>query len=184
MRRMEDRLVTQRKQAKPRGARSPESTGLFWNAWSTTPSRTGRWSHKKKLPASLRSRNEEERKIQHRGHRNFPAQYGSRNESESSRRERKERVFPAKTAGTQKRERPATTKRKRLEKRERIHFGGLGVLGGSNCMVRTMPSPSLTKITWFGLMSFKVSTRPLGQRISRSSTFAALPMPKWTRKSF
>jgi len=26
-------------------------------------------------------------------------------------------------------------------------------------------------ITWFGLMSFKISTRPLGQRISSSSTF-------------
>src|SRR5216110_3384200 len=30
----------------------------------------------------------------------------------------------------------------------------------------------------------KVCTRPLGQRISSSSTFSALPIPKCTRKSF
>src|SRR5260370_1945946 len=56
-------------------------------------------------------------------------------------------------------------------KDKRFHFAGLGDLGGSNCMVRTMPSPSLTKITWFGFMSLSVSTRPLGQRISSISTF-------------
>ena len=32
-------------------------------------------------------------------------------------------------------------------KGKRIYFGGLGDLGESNCMVRTMPSPSLTKMT-------------------------------------
>src|ERR1700687_515233 len=66
---------------------------------------------------------------------------------------------------------------------ENLYFAGLGFLRGSNCIERTMPSLSFTTINWFGLMSFSVSTRPLGQRIASRSIFWALPMPKWTRKS-
>ena len=52
-----------------------------------------------------------------------------------------------------------------------------------NCIVRVMPSPSFTKINWFAFTSFRVSTWPLGQRISSMSTLSAFPSPKWTRRS-
>ncbi len=43
------------------------------------------------------------------------------------------------------------------------HFPDFEFAG--NCMVRIIPSPSLTKICWFAFTSFSVSIWPLGQRI-------------------
>src|SRR5271157_5818649 len=68
--------------------------------------------------------------------------------------------------------------------RGRFYFPFFPFFATSNVCDLTIPSPSFTTINWFTLMSFSVSTWPLGQRISIRSALSALPKPKWTRRSF
>ena len=58
---------------------------------------------------------------------------------------------------------------------EHIDSGTIYRRNGSWCVI---PRPSVTEIIWFALIPCKVSTVPLGQRISRRSACAAFSMPK------